>query len=86
MATEHLGVWRKLAEDVDQSLVHLLWTALKEPSTTPQEEGVASEDDLVAGLGDVVADVAGGVTWGVEAGDVETGDHPRSARHHASPV
>ena len=61
MATEHLGVLRKLAQDVDQGLVHLFSTTLKEPAATSKEESVPGEDDLVTGLGDVVADMASGV-------------------------
>ena len=71
MATEHLGVCGKLSKNVDQCLVHLLSTSFKEPAAAPQEESVPGEDHLVAGLGDVVADVASGVTWGEETGDME---------------
>ena len=72
MTAVDLCIGGETAEFLHHSRVHHLRGSLEEPAGTSEEESVASEDDPVVVLGDVVADVARGVAGSEEARYLET--------------
>ena len=70
VATVDLGICRQTAELLHHGGVHHLRRSLEEPAGAPQEESVACEDEPVLMLGDVVADMSGGVTRSKETRDL----------------
>ena len=66
VATVDLGICRQTAQFLHHGGVHHLGRSLKEPAGPSEEESVAGEDEPVRVLGDVVADVPGGVTGSKE--------------------
>ena len=72
VATVDLGIWRQTAQFLHHGGVHHLGRPLEEPAGSSEEEGVASEDEPLRVLGDVVADVPGGVAGREHARDLES--------------
>ena len=73
VAAVHLGVGGE-APQLLHGRVHHLRCSLEESSAAADEESVPSEDDPVRVLGDVVADMPGGVAGGEQTGDLDVPD------------
>lgn len=61
------GVIRQSCEDIVQCFMHFLCIALKEPTTSTDEQCVASENGSVVPIFHVITDGILGVTWRVKS-------------------
>lgn len=65
-------VIRQCCQNLVQRFMHFLGVSLEEPSTSPDEKSVTSENGSVIAIFHVVADGILGVTWCVESSDFDT--------------